>query len=96
MNYVSNISFYKLVLIIALPFTPAFLVNIMCGLSKLRFKKFLAAVIIAKTAIVYFWGFVGDNLVKSVSDPVILLRIGILLAIAYLISVIINKKFDLK
>ena len=36
-----NINFSKLVLIVALPFTPAFLVNIACGLVKVNFKKFI-------------------------------------------------------
>jgi len=96
MNYVTNISFYRLVLIMALPFSPAFLINILCGLSRLSFKKFIVAVIIAKTSIVYFWGFVGKSFFDSIADPVILLRIGILLVTAYAISRIVNKKFDLK
>ena len=36
-----NINFSKLVLIVALPFTPAFLVNIACGLVKVNLKKFI-------------------------------------------------------
>ena len=63
MNIISNISFSKLVIIMAIPFTPAFSVNIGAGLSKLKYKKFLMACLIAKISIVYFWGFVGTTFV---------------------------------
>ena len=39
-NSIKNVSFPNLVLIIALPFSPAFLINIVCGLTNVKFKKF--------------------------------------------------------
>ena len=54
MNKISNLKFEQLVTIIAMPFTPAFLVNIACGLSHMTYKKFLVALLIGKVFIVYF------------------------------------------
>ena len=48
MNYVSNINITGLVLLVALPFSPAFAINIACGLSKMPFKNFLIAILIGK------------------------------------------------
>lgn len=87
----SNIKFGSLVVLIALPFTPAFLVNIAAGLSTMNKRKFMSAAFIGKAFIVYFWGYVGTSLIDSIKDPIILLRIGFLLAIAYVISRFINK-----
>lgn len=94
MNIVSNISFSKLVVIMAIPFTPAFSVNIGAGLSKMPYKKFLFAALISKISIVYFWGFVGTTFVESISDPTVLIKLGVLLIVAFILSKIVINKFD--
>ena len=96
MKKVKNIEFSKLVLIIALPFTPAFLVNIACGLVKVNYKKFLAAILIGKLSIVYFWGFVGKSLLESITDLKTVIILIILLLVSYILSKIVNKKMDIE
>ena len=91
-----NIEFSKLVLIIALPFTPAFLVNIACGLVKMSFKKFMAAIIIAKLSIVYFWGFVGKSMLESITDLKTVIIVCVLLFISYTLSKIVNRRLDIE
>lgn len=95
MNVVSNVSFSKLVVIMAIPFTPAFSVNIGAGLSKMKYKKFLTACIIAKISIVYFWGFVGTTFVESMSDITVIIKLLIILLIAFLLSKFVINKFDI-
>ena len=80
----------------AIPFTPAFSINIGAGLSKMRFKKFFFALLISKLFIVYFWGFIGTTLLESITDITVLIKIGILLLIAFLLSKVILKKFNLE
>ncbi|MEG0025916.1 MAG: VTT domain-containing protein [Bacilli bacterium] len=96
MNNISNIKFTNLVLITALPFTPAFSINIAAGLSKISYRKFIAAIIIAKLVVVYFWGFIGTTLLESITDIKVILRIIVLMVIVYLVSRIINKKFNIE
>ena len=93
-DLITNLKFEQLTTIIALPFTPAFLVNIAAGLSKMKFKKFIMAILIGKVFIVYFWGFVGVSLLDSIKNPIYLVRVAVLLFIAYILSMIINKKFN--
>lgn len=93
---INNINFSKLVLIIALPFTPAFLVNIACGLVKVNFKKFLLAILIGKISIVYFWGFVGKSLLQSITDVKTIITVLILLLISYILSKIVSKKLEIE
>ena len=95
-DIITNLKFEQLTTIIAIPFTPAFLVNIAAGLSKMSYKKFLGALLIGKIFLVYFWGFVGVSLIESIKNPIYLVRVGILLAIAYVISKIVSKKFKLE
>lgn len=95
MKKLSRISFTNLTIIMALPFTPAFLVNIAAGLSRISIKKFLCACIIGKAFMVYFWGYVGTSLFDSVTDITVLLKIGFMLISAYAISKVVSKKFDI-
>ena len=96
MESISNLSLPNLALVTAMPFTPAFLVNIVCGLSKMSFKKYLCAMLIAKVSIVYFWGYIGTTFVESISNPIILFKIIGILAFAYIVSKIVCKKFNIR
>lgn len=92
----NNITLPQLTLLIAIPFTPAFMVNIAAGLINMDFKKYFYSLLIGKIALVYFWGFVGTSFIDSIKNPIILIRICILVGVAYLISYIVDKKLKLK
>ena len=91
-----NIDFSKLVLIVALPFTPAFLVNIACGLIKMNLKKFMAAILIGKLSIVYFWGFIGKSMLESITDLKTVITLCLLLVVSYVLSKIVSKKLEIE
>ena len=95
LKIVDNIKFNHLVLIIAIPFTPAFLVNIVAGISKMNIKKFLPAIAIGKISLVLFWGIIGTSLLESIKNPLIIIKVIFLIIIAYIISRVVNKKFNL-
>ena len=95
MKKINKVKFTSLVIILAIPFTPAFLINIAAGLSKMSYKRYLFALIIGKIFLVYFWGYIGVTLIESFRNPIIFLRVGFLLLIAYIISTIVNKHFKL-
>lgn len=91
----SNIKFKHLTLILAFPFTPAFMINILGGSSKMEYKKFLLSSIVGKPFMVYFWGYIGVTLLESLKHPILLIKVVVLMLVAYIISVIVNKKFGL-
>ena len=91
----SNIKFNHLVLLMAFPFTPACIINVVSGSTNMEHKKFLIASIVGKPFMVYFWGYIGVTLIESLKQPILLLKVGIIMAVAYVISVIVNKKFGL-
>ena len=88
---VGNMSLSNLVIILSVPFTPAFAVNIGAGLSNIKPKKYFLALIIGKIPIVYFWGFIGKSLVESITDPYTIAQIIGMLVIAYFVSKLVNK-----
>lgn len=91
-HYIDKKSFQFLVILIAIPFTPAFLVNVAAGISDISPRKYFFALLISKISIIYFWGFIGATIYESITSPLILLQVGVVLAITYIISKIISKK----
>lgn len=95
LKLITKLKFEELTTIIAIPFTPAFLVNIAAGLSDMSYKKFLTSLMLGKAFLVYFWGFVGVSLVESIKHPIYLVKVLIILLVAYIISKIVNKKLKI-
>lgn len=89
-KYVNKLSLSSFTVILAIPFTPAFMMNIAAGLAKMPFKKFLISVLISKIFMVYFWGYIGVGLVESFQNPYILIKVVLMVAIAFVISKIVN------
>lgn len=96
MDSISNISLSNLAILIAIPFSPAFLINIAGGLSKIKTKKFFTALLIGKCIMVYFWGYIGKSLLESLTDITVLFKIAILLVIAFIVSKIVEKKLKVR
>lgn len=91
-----NISLSRLVLIITLPFTPSFLVNILCGITGVSKEKFITAILIGKIFVVIFWGYIGMSFIESITDIKSLIYIVVALLISYLVSKIVSKKMNIE
>ena len=96
MQRIDSMKLSNLVLIVAIPFTPAFLINIAASLSKMKFKKFLTSILIGKISIVFFWGFIGTSLLESLKNPKILFVILIMLGFSYLLGKFVTKKLNIE
>lgn len=88
---IDKLSLSSLVLIIAVPFTPAFAINIGAGLSNIDPKRYLIALLIGKLPMIFFWGFIGKSFLESISDPYTITQIIVMLILAYLVSKVVNN-----
>lgn len=95
MSYIENLSLSKVTVILAIPFTPAFMVNIAAGICNMDFKKFSIAILISKLFLVYFWGVVGTGLLESLHNPTSIITVIVMMVVAYLVSLIIKKVFKI-
>lgn len=91
MDKLSNIDFNVLVVLFALPVTPAFAVNIAGGLSDISARKYLIALVIGKPAMLLFYGYIAVSFVDSLKDPINFVKVGALVLVAYIISKIVEK-----
>lgn len=90
-KYIGKMPYSSLVILLAVPFTPAFAINIGAGLSDIDPKRYFSALMIGKIPMVYFWGFIGKSLIESITDPYTIMQIVVMLILAYLASKIVNK-----
>lgn len=95
MGYVDKMSVSSLAILVAIPFTPAFAVNIAAGLSNMSRKKYMISMMIGKVFMVYFWGYIGTTLIECLTHPEYLIKIVIMLILAFVISKIVNKYLHL-
>lgn len=86
----------NLVLIITLPFTPAFLINILAGVAEVKQEKFLTAIIIGKVFMIIFWGYIGKSFIESMTDIKAIIFISLTLVVAYGISKFVSKKMHIE
>ena len=94
MNMINKMSFSKLVLIISIPLTPSFFVNLAAGLSKIPKKKYFYALLFGKTIIIIFWGVLGTSLIECLTNPLEFIKVIVLVIIAYVVARLVNKKFN--
>ena len=87
-----NIPLQNLVLIITLPFTPAFLINILAGVAGIKKEKFLIALLIGKAFMITFWGYIGKSFMTSMTDIKAIIFISLMLLGSYIISKFVSKK----
>ncbi len=95
MTFIDNLKFKQLVLIIAIPFAPSFFINVGAGLSKIPIKKYFYALLIGKIFVIIFLGYIGCNLVECLKNPLMFIKVILLIIGAYIFAQIINKKFAL-
>lgn len=91
-----NISLPTLAAIIALPFTPSFIINILSGVSNINRKKYLVALSIGKIFMISFWAYIGKSFIESMSDLKTIIIISLMLLITYIISKIVSKKTNIE
>lgn len=91
-----NISLANLTVIITLPFTPAFLINILAGVSGMSKKKYIVALLIGKIFMVSFWGYIGKSFVESMTDISAIIVMSIMVIIAYALSKLIGKNANIE
>lgn len=91
-----TIKLSQLVLVITLPFTPSFLVNILSGLANMAKEKFVTALLIGKVFTVIFWGYIGKSFIESLTDVGSIIFIIVALLVAYGISKLVSKSMNIE
>ena len=90
-NKLTNIKLPTLAILVALPVTPSFAVNIAAGLSDMSLRKFIVAICVGKPAMLFFYGYIAVSVMESLKDPMNLVKVLALMIGVYVISKIVEK-----
>lgn len=93
---INNISIPNIAIIFSIPFTPSFAINLAAGLSNISKKKYFISLCIGKLPMIIFWALIGKSLIESIKEPIIIVKIFIMILLTYIISKILNKTFKLE
>lgn len=91
-----DISLSKFVLIITLPFTPSFLINILSGVSGISKEKYIISLIIGKVFTIIFWGYIGKSIIESLTDIYSIAYILVALVVSYILSKIVSRSMNIE
>ncbi|WHY78927.1 TVP38/TMEM64 family protein [Neobacillus sp. WH10] len=98
MDWVDRHGFGPLFLILCFPFTPSAIVNVVAGLSKIRFAQYMLAVCIGKMVMIFTISFIGYDLRSLITKPfrtvIVLLVIFILWYVGKRIEIRMNKRTE--
>lgn len=95
MKVIDGLKYSQLVLLTSIPFSPSFFINLGAGLSNVNAKKYFCALIVGKFVEMIFLAYVGVSLVECLTNPIALIEVIAVTLAGYLISLVVNKKFDL-
>lgn len=95
MNYFENMSLPQITVIMSLPITPAFMMNISAGLCNIDKKKYLVSLLISKIFLVLFYTCIGSTLLDGLRDYKKLILFLLMLVTSYIISLIVKKVFKI-
>lgn len=96
MKMIEGLSFNKMVLIIAIPFMPSFLINVCAGLSKIKLKKYFYALAVGKVFIVCFWAYIGTNILECLTNPIQIVKVIALMLLTFALTKIVSTKLNIE
>ncbi len=96
LNKMKHLSITQIAVVLAIPFTPAFAINIAAGIVRIPAKKYLLSLVVGKIFLVYFWGYIGTSLLESIQNPIIIIKVLIMMSLAFLLSKIVSYIFKIE
>jgi hypothetical protein len=61
----------------------------------MRYKKYFFALLFSKAFIVFFWGYVGSNIIVNITNVKLMIEMFSLIVLLFIASKIVTKKFNL-
>lgn len=95
MKMINSLRFNQLILIIAIPFAPSFFINVAAGLSKIPLKKYFYALLVGKIVSISYLVYIGVNVYECLTNPIVLVKVILLLLGAWLVGQLVSKKFNM-
>ncbi|WP_127530898.1 TVP38/TMEM64 family protein [Paenibacillus kobensis] len=95
-DWIENKGFTPLFLLACFPFTPSALINVVAGLSSLRFRTFLIATLLGKSVMIFSISIVSADISNLAQQPWRILVLVTVLAVMWLGGKQLENRYQLK
>ncbi|WP_085992772.1 TVP38/TMEM64 family protein [Oceanobacillus senegalensis] len=95
-TWVEKHGFGPLFLLLAFPFSPSSIINVVAGLSKISIQQFILAVLLGKSVMIFSISYVGSSIMEFAENPLKTIIVLIIIGLFWLIGKLIEKRFEKK
>lgn len=93
-SWVDRHGFGPLFVLLAFPFSPSSVINIVAGLSKISIYQFTLAVLLGKSVMIFSISYVGSSIMEFAEKPMKTITVLIIIVVFWIIGKIIEKRFE--
>ncbi|WP_035512601.1 TVP38/TMEM64 family protein [Halalkalibacillus halophilus] len=91
-NFFDRRGFGPLFLILAFPFAPSALINIVAAFTRMTLIQFFLALSLGKAIMVFAVAYVGESITAFTENPVRTIIVGVLVAVFWAVGKVIEKR----
>lgn len=91
-GWVEQRGFGPLFVILCFPFTPSAVVNVVAGLSKIKFITFTFAVMLGKLVMIFTLSYIGHDIASLVKQPIRTAVLLVIIALLWLVGKQVEKR----
>lgn len=94
MSWIERHGFGPIFLLFCFPFTPSFLINVVAGLSKMKYHTFFLALVAGKMVMIFTISYIGYDIVSFIREPIKTAITLTIMFILWYIGKIVEKKLQ--
>ncbi|RKQ31302.1 TVP38/TMEM64 family protein [Oceanobacillus halophilus] len=93
-TWVEKHGFGPLFLLLAFPFSPSAVINVVAGLSKVSVQQFALAVLLGKSVMIFSISYVGSSIMEFAENPMKTIIVLIIIGLFWMIGKLIEKRLQ--
>jgi uncharacterized membrane protein YdjX (TVP38/TMEM64 family) len=93
-SWVDKHGFGPLFVLLAFPFSPSSIINVVAGLSKISIQQFALAVLLGKSVMIFSISYVGSSIMEFAEKPMKTIIVLVIIGLFWIIGKVIEKRLE--
>ena len=93
-SWVDKHGFGPLFVLLAFPFSPSSIINVVAGLSKISIQQFALAVLLGKSVMIFSISYVGSSIMEFAEKPLKTIIVLVIIGLFWIIGKVIEKRLE--
>lgn len=93
-SWVDKHGFGPLFVLLAFPFSPSSIINVVAGLSKISIQQFALAVLLGKSVMIFSISYVGSSIMEFAEKPMKTIIVLIIIVLFWIIGKVVEKRLE--